>query len=294
MMDNRRRFKVFMFIQEICIRNSNFSCQFIILLSKRKTTIRQMLSVDLNSVSVVKEETKRKILSNIKFEIDAGKIYTILGKNGSGKSTLIKSLTSLLPKDEYETTGKIIFKATDLLDTTTDKLKKIRKNNIRYVFQDAVNSYDPLIKIKYYFDLTNVSPLKIEELLIYFLLPTYKKISELHSYELSGGMAQRLLIVLALLANPDLLILDEPTSGVDYAVMNLILLKMKNFVRDNDKSVLIVTQDINFALKSSDYIAHLSNGNLSEFFTPDKLINSPEDKVKNFIDSFKEISNVPA
>jgi ABC-type multidrug transport system ATPase subunit len=107
-------------------------------------------------------------------------------------------------------------------------------------------------------------------------------------------MAQRLLIVLALLANPDILILDEPTSGVDYAVMNLILLKMKNFVRDNDKSVLIVTQDINFAIKSSDYIAYLSDGSLTRFFTSNELLNTPDDKVKNFINSFKEIGNVPA
>ena len=107
-------------------------------------------------------------------------------------------------------------------------------------------------------------------------------------------MAQRLLIVLALLANPDILILDEPTSGVDYAVTNLILLKIKNYVRDNDKSVLIVTQDINFALKSSDYIAYLSDGNLTQFYKPDELLTSQDDKLKNFIISFKEISNASA
>jgi ABC-type multidrug transport system ATPase subunit len=107
-------------------------------------------------------------------------------------------------------------------------------------------------------------------------------------------MAQRVLIVLALLANPDILILDEPTSGVDYAVMNLILLKIKNYVRDNDKSVLIVTQDINFALKSSDYISYLTDGNLTRFYNPDEFLNSPDDKVKNFINSFKEISNASA
>ena len=91
-----------------------------------------------------------------------------------------------------------------------------------------------------------------------------------------------------------ILILDEPTSGVDYAVMNLILLKTKNFVRDNDKSVLIVTQDINFALKSSDFISYLSDGRLSRFFTPDEFMTSPVDTVKNFVESFKEISNVTA
>jgi peptide/nickel transport system ATP-binding protein len=253
-----------------------------------------MLSVDINSVSILDEEKSRTILKDIKFDVEKGKVYTILGKNGSGKSTLIKSLTVLLPSELYEVNGKVLFNDIDLLNTTEEKLREIRKSNIRYVFQDATNSFDPLKKISYYFDLSNVSSLKIEELLIFFSLPTYKKLSVLHSYELSGGMAQRLLIVLALLANPDLLILDEPTSGVDYAVMNLILLKIKNFVRDNDKSVLIVTQDINFALKTSDFISYLSDGKLSRFFTPDEFMTSSVDGIKYFVTSFKEITNVTA
>jgi ABC-type glutathione transport system ATPase component len=253
-----------------------------------------MLSVDINSVSIFDEKKRTTLLSEIKFEIIEGKVYTILGKNGSGKSTFVNSLTALLPIKDYEIAGKVIFKETDLLNTSEGKLREIRRNNIRYVFQDAANSFDPLKKIKYYFDLLNISPLKIEELLLFFLLPPYKKLSSMHSYELSGGMAQRLLIVLALLANPDILILDEPTSGVDYAVMNLILLKIKNYIRDNDKSVLIVTQDINFAIKSSDYIAYLSEGRLTQFFTPDEFIGSTDEKVKYFIQSFKEISNASA
>lgn len=253
-----------------------------------------MLSADISSVTLYFEDQNQIVLKNIKFDIAKGKVYTILGKNGSGKSTLIKSLTCLLPDNLYEVKGNVFLGEIDLLQASEEKLLEIRKSKIRYVFQDAVNSLDPLKKIKYYFDLTNVSALKIEELLIYFSLPGYKKLCGLHSYELSGGMIQRLLIVLSLLANPDLLILDEPTSGVDYAIMNLILLKMKNFVRDNDKSVLIVTQDINFALKSSDYIAYLSDGSLSEFFTADKLMNSPDDKLRNLIESFKELDNVSA
>jgi peptide/nickel transport system ATP-binding protein len=253
-----------------------------------------MLSADINSVSILDEKNKRTILKDIKFEIEGGKIYSILGKNGSGKSTLIKSLTELLTKTDYEVDGEVFFKGVNLLNVSEEKLRETRKTNIRYVFQDASNSFDPLKKLKYYFDLSNVSSLKIEELLIFFSLPTYKKLSGLHSYELSGGMAQRVLIVLVLLANPDILILDEPTSGVDYAVMNLILLKLKNFIRDNDKSVLVVTQDINFALKSSNSISYLSEGKLSRFYTPNEFITSTDDSIKNFVRSFNEISNVSA
>ena len=105
-------------------------------------------------------------------------------------------------------------------------------------------------------------------------------------------MAQRLLIVLALLANPELLILDEPTSGVDYAVMNLTLLKLQEFIKGKSNSVLIVTQDINFALKSSDYIAYLSDGKLTGFLSSDEFLQLKiEDEIKNFIQSYKEINN---
>ena len=68
-----------------------------------------MLSVDINSVSILDEENRRMILRDIKFDIEGGKVYTILGKNGSGKSTLIKSLTALFPQTEYEVKGNVIF-----------------------------------------------------------------------------------------------------------------------------------------------------------------------------------------
>ena len=251
-----------------------------------------MLKVDLNSVSALSSDSKKTILQNINFEIEKGKVYTILGKNGSGKSTLIKSLTSLLPSNQYEIVGKVIFGETNLLNASDEKLIEIRKNKIRYVFQDAANSLDPLKKIKYYFKLSNSDITTIEKLLLFFLLPSYEKISDLYAYELSGGMVQRILFVLALLANPDLFILDEPTSGVDYAVTNLILIKLKELVEDTNRSVLIVTQDINFAINSSDYVSYLSNGKLNEFVTPDKFLKSKDDEaLKIFIHSFNEIKN---
>jgi ABC-type glutathione transport system ATPase component len=254
-----------------------------------------MLKVDIKSVSTLSGDKKNTILKNIIFEIEKGKVYSILGKNGSGKSTLIKSLTALLPVNQYEVIGKTFYCDTDLLNTSEENLREIKRNKIRCVFQDAANSFDPLKKLKYYFELSEVNQIIIEQSLLFFLLPTYKELSNLHSYELSGGMAQRLLIVLALLANPDLLILDEPTSGVDYAVINMILLKLKEFVKENDKSVLIVTQDINFAKTSSDYIAYLSNGMLSSFLKPDVFLKSVgDDDMKTFIQSFNEIENASA
>jgi len=254
-----------------------------------------MLKVDINSVSVIREEKKKTILQNINFEIENRKVYSVLGKNGSGKSTLIKSLTALLPRNQYEVIGKVFFNETDLLGASEEKLRDIRKNHIRYVFQDSANSLDPLKKIKYYFKLLNTDFSSAEKHLQFFLLPAYDRISNLYPYEISGGMAQRLLLVFALLANPDLLILDEPTSGVDYAITNLILIRLNKFVQEKNKSVLVVTQDINFAINSSDYIAYLSKGTLSSFLTPDDFMKSKShEELRKFIQSFNETSNASA
>ena len=249
-----------------------------------------MLNVDIETINILSGLSKKLLLKNLKFEIGSKSICSILGKNGSGKTTLIKSLTGLLPQNQYEVKGKVKFNEFKLLETTTEVLQSIRKEKIRCVFQDAINSFDPLRKFEYYFKNSEATMFDIEEHLQYFLLPGYDKISKLYPYELSGGMAQRMSLIFALLAKPNLIILDEPTSGVDYAIVNLILLKLKEFVVDGGNSVIIVTQDINFAEKVSDYIAFISDGNISQFYPANEFINSVETEHIQFINSYRELS----
>jgi len=248
-----------------------------------------MLNADIDTINLLSGSSKKLLLKNLKFEISSKSIYTILGKNGSGKTTLIKSLTGLLPQNQYEVKGKVEFYENDLLNIAPEILRSIRKEKIRCVFQDAINSFDPLRKFEYYFNNSEAARFEIEEQLQYFLLPGYDKISKLYLYELSGGMAQRMSLIFALLAKPNLIILDEPTSGVDYAIVNLILLKLKEFVMDGENSVIIVTQDINFAEKVSGYIAFISDGTISQFFPANEFINSVEAEHNQFINSYREL-----
>jgi ABC-type dipeptide/oligopeptide/nickel transport system ATPase component len=93
----------------------------------------------------------------------------------------------------------------------------------------------------------------------------------MYPYETSGGMAQRISFILALSAQPDLIILDEPTSGIDAGIANLFLLKLKDLLSAGNHSVLLITQDIEFAKKISNKIALLSDGSLSEFRSVEKF-----------------------
>ncbi len=246
-----------------------------------------MLKADITEINI---NEKKKILSNIKFAIEKNSIYTILGLNGSGKTTLIKSLTGLLNRRLYNITGSAIFEGKNILTLDEDELLQLRRRKIKYVFQDAVNSFDHLKTFKYYFERLAVDQNEIDPLLEYFLLPKYQELSKLYPYEVSGGMAQRINFVLVLLCHPQIIILDEPTSGIDLAISNLFLLKLKEFVQNENHSVLLVTHDLVFAKEASNKIAFLSNGCLSQFYSSEDFFKVNDSKLlQSFLEANKQL-----
>ncbi len=230
-----------------------------------------LFEIALQKIILLEEQQEKIILEDIHFSIEAGKIYTLIGRNGSGKTTFLKTLTRLLPQEKFIVEGNVIFEGKDLLKINEEELNIIRKKKIKYVFQDAINSFDPLKKLEYYFRFVRGAEEELEKLLEYFNLPTKNKIAKMHSYELSGGMAQRFSLVLSFAAKPDLLILDEPTSAIDVGSSNLLKLKLQEFVSENS-SVLMVTQNLDFAKKTSDKTAEIFNNTLSEFSDSNAII----------------------
>lgn len=236
------------------------------------------LSVNIKELRLSTSTGDRELLHDVNFSLEENNIYSILGKNGCGKSTLIRSFSGLNDRKFCLIAGLILADNIDIITASVEELTTLRKDKIKYVFQDAANSFDPLRKLDYYFKRFKIDQSKSEELLKYFLLPSLKELGEMYPYELSGGMAQRLCFVIALLMEPELLILDEPTSGIDPAIANLFLLKIKEFAAGGKKTILLVTQDINFAKSLGGFIAHISEGTLSpfigsaEYFSSDNVL----------------------
>ena len=248
-----------------------------------------MLKAEIKNISVIKDGNERVLLQEIKFQLESNRINIILGKNGTGKSTLIKALTGLLDKRFYNISGKVSFNNLDLLALSYKELLQIHRSKIRYVFQDAINSFDPLKKVGYYLR-EYEDDSELQSLLKEFLLPDKKELFRLYPYEISGGMAQRLLLITALIARPQILILDEPTSGIDTPISNLILLKLKEFIGDKDNSILLVTQDLQFAKSAGDRIACLAESKLSPFYSIDEFFeNSPTSDLENFISAYHQL-----
>ncbi|MFO7447057.1 MAG: ATP-binding cassette domain-containing protein [Ignavibacteriaceae bacterium] len=253
-----------------------------------------MLKVSIEEIRLKLLED-RVLLSDINFTLAANRIYTILGKNGSGKSTLLKSIPRLLDERFYSVKGKIFYHGENILALTEDKLLQLRKQKIKYVFQDAMNSFDHLKKFGYYFE--KLSPGNIidinmvNDLLKYFLLPGSDKLFRLYPYEVSGGMAQRISFVLTLISKPEVILLDEPTSGIDSAISNLFLLKLKEYVLQDNNMAILVTHDLKFAERAADEAAFLANGRLSGSISPSGFFKKNRNaEAKAFLNIYSQLS----
>lgn len=232
------------------------------------------LNVDITELLLKLDEKQVPLLKEVHFQLNEKKIYAVIGKNGSGKTTLIKTLTLLLDKRFYTIKGDIIADGVYLNKMNKEELRQFRKEKVKYVFQDAMNSFDPLRKLRYYLKRFQVDNKEAAELLKYFLMPPLDQIKNMYPWQLSGGMIQRFSIVFSLLLHPELLILDEPTSGLDAPMANLLLLKLKEFAANNKSSVLIITQDIAFSEEAADEISHIENKTLSPFLKTEDYIKS--------------------
>jgi ABC-type dipeptide/oligopeptide/nickel transport system ATPase component len=223
-----------------------------------------MLEVKLNSLELKKGTNFSLLFKNINFEVSTNSIYSLVGKNGIGKTTLLNSLLNLLDKKNYRIDGKVLIDGTDPYKCDLANLVYLRNKVVKYIFQDSQSSLDPLKKIFYYFkDYSNST--KLDELLDYFVLPKKEILLNYYPFQLSGGMAQRLAIILGIISQPKLLILDEPNSSLDIPISNLLSNKLIDFSSSNHTSILIVTQDINFALNTSDKISLLTQNGITEF-----------------------------
>lgn len=247
-----------------------------------------MLRIAINNISLKLKSEEVLLLKNIEFTIEPNSVNTIIGKNGSGKSTIAKLLIGLLDSRFYNISAKVFWGNENILQYDKQKFSIYRKEKVRCLFQDPVNSFDPLKKFRYYFDHFTTDKNKTESLINYFLLPGPKDFFDLYPYEVSGGMAQRIAFILTLLSNAEIIILDEPTSGIDAAVSNLLLHKLKEYVQQNKKSVLLITQDLLFAEKLSNRIALLDNNSLTDFLPPADFFNEVDNEIIRLYSGIKE------
>ncbi|MCI5839442.1 MAG: ATP-binding cassette domain-containing protein [Peptoniphilaceae bacterium] len=202
------------------------------------------------------EKYEVEVIKNLTLTLKAGEILSIIGASGSGKSVLTHSILNLLPKNS-KVTGQIKYNGEKI---EYKNISKLLGKDISYIPQ-SVDYLDPVMKIGKQVLGVSGNYEKMINLFKKYKLPL--DIKDKYPFEISGGMARRVLICASLMNDPKFLIADEPTPGVDKNIEKEIIKDFKDISSQN-KSILIITHNIDFAINVSDSIAVFLDGNIIE------------------------------
>ncbi|MFA6849411.1 MAG: ABC transporter ATP-binding protein [Selenomonadaceae bacterium] len=229
----------------------------------------QDILLEVKNLSVLYGE--KEILKDISFILPRGKVLAIVGESGSGKSTLLNTITGLLGKVGKAAAGSIRFKNRDLLTLNARQWQSLRGKEIARVYQDASAAFCPIRKIgKQIYEMVQAhekwskSEMKerAEKILKRMNLP--EEILDEYPFCLSGGMAQRVGILAALLLKPDLLLADEPTSALDTVTQVQVVKEMMKLQNEYGLSILLVTHQLSIARVMADYVVIMRRGSVVE------------------------------
>lgn len=207
-----------------------------------------------------------KVISDLTIDVDESEIVAILGSSGSGKSLLAHSILGILPYNSH-VTGELKYKG----QTLDQELKeKLRGREISLIPQ-SVNYLDPLMKVSEQAigeckDEQEHKERQVKQREIFARYGLDESVDDLYPFELSGGMARKVLLSTALVRDPNLLIADEPTPGLDKQSVKETIEDIKN-LKDQGKGVLLITHEIDVAMKTADRIAIFYSGYVIEINT---------------------------
>ena len=224
------------------------------------------------------------VLKKINLELNKGEKVALVGESGSGKSVTTKLILGLLNQKNVTKKGKILFNDRNILHLSQNEFKKIRGNNISIIFQDPIAALNPVFKIKDQFYEVNLNDKKMSkkdsfiracEALNKVSIRDPERILESYPFQLSGGLAQRVVITMAMINKPELLLADEPSTALDVTIQNQALDLMDDLTRETDTAVLLITHNMGVVRKFAEKVYVIYRGVIVEEGTKKQLFNNP-------------------
>jgi peptide/nickel transport system ATP-binding protein len=224
-----------------------------------------------------------RAVDEVSLAIYPREIVGLAGESGCGKSTVAHSLLRILKPPGAITGGRVLFKGEDVLTLSPRELRRFRWRNVSIVFQSAMNSLNPVMRVgEQFVDMfkAHESVRKSEALAkageLLELVGIDPARLRAYPHELSGGMRQRVVIAMALGLNPELLIMDEPTTALDVVVQREILQEIEELQRELGFAVLFITHDLSLLVEFSDRIAIMYAGKIVELAAAEALFERPQ------------------
>jgi oligopeptide/dipeptide ABC transporter ATP-binding protein len=247
-------------------------------------TSAPVLSVEHLRIAFGRRGTETTAVHDVSLTVGRGEIVGLVGESGSGKSLTCRSALRLLPRNGRIAAGSVSVGGRDVLAMTNKQLRSLRAHEIGMIFQDPFTSLNPTVRIGRQLVETlrlnaGLEPQTAHDRAIELLTQVEISNSEArlraYPHELSGGMRQRVMIALAVAANPTLLIADEPTTALDVSTQAQVLAVIKRLRDERGISILIVSHDFGVIASMCDRIVVMYGGFVVESGTVEQVYASP-------------------
>jgi peptide/nickel transport system ATP-binding protein len=243
-----------------------------------------VLSVRNLQVEFASRRGTLRAIDGVSFDIAKGEVLGVVGESGAGKSVTGLSVIGLIDPPGRISGGEIRLAGLRIDNLPPEEMRRIRGKRIGMIFQDPLTSLNPLYKVGDQIVETIRTHLNMSEqaarkraidLLAEVGIPAPEKRIEGYPHEFSGGMRQRVVIALAICAEPELIIADEPTTALDVSVQAQIISLIKRLGRDHGTAVMLVTHDMGVIAEASDRVAVMYAGRVAEIGPVQDVVRNP-------------------
>ncbi len=243
-----------------------------------------LLSVRDLSVDYKVKNGYLSAVKDVSFDIYPGEIFAVVGESGCGKSTVAHTILRLLPGNNDQVTGEIIYDNKDLVTCSEKDIVSVRGKEIGMIFQNPLESLNPVYRTGWQVEegilLDNVTKEdawnKVISLYKDLKMPDAEKRAESFPHELSGGMRQRVMIAMMLGRNPKLLIADEPTTALDVTVEAQIIRVICQLREELNMAVMLITHNFGLVAEAADRVAVMYAGEIVETGTVFEIFDEPK------------------
>ena len=240
-----------------------------------------------------------KSVDGVDLRVNKGEVLCIVGESGCGKSVTALSIMRLIPPPGRIETGELLLEGRDLLTLSADEISDLRGQSISMIFQDPTSSLNPVFQVglqiaevyEIHRDMTRkVGAAKAVEMLEKVGIPDPGSRATAYPHEMSGGMAQRVMIAMALACEPRLLIADEPTTALDVTIQAQILDLMRGLQRETGTATVLITHDLGVVAEMADRVAVMYAGEIVEEADVRTLFEAPRHPyTKDLLDSIPHL-----
>jgi peptide/nickel transport system ATP-binding protein len=250
------------------------------------TTEKQQAAVRIEGLTVAYRRRQRllRVLDDVSFSIGSGEAYGLVGESGCGKTTVAMSLMRYLPENAVVEAGRVMFGEEDVLTASESTLRSWRGDRMAMVYQDPGTALNPSIKVgeqiaevyRFHKGMGKSDALAAAvEMLSTVQISAPDRVVRRYPHELSGGQQQRIMFAMALATDPDLLVLDEPTTGLDATVEAEVLDLVAQLRTQFDASILFVSHNLGIVARMCERVGVLYAGRLIEEGPAAELFHDP-------------------